>query len=408
MKLRVLIFSDSYLPKIDGIGISTDRFTRLLAKEGHEFVVVCPRYSKDDFEKVGKRIQIIRLPNRSLPSYPDVRLVLPKYRKLKKMIKEFKPHLIHFQTPGILGTVAGFLARKYKIPLVGTYHTMMNELGEYISPYRLLKLDRLVQKILQGTKLSKLSDHKVAHKKQKSLTNKLIYKITNSVYEQGKLIISPSILIKQELEKQKVKVPVVVVSNGMDLKKFSGKPRKLSKKPKLLHVGRIGFEKNADVLVRSFVEVKKKIPEATFSIVGDGPALASVKELAIALKIDSSIDFPGFIRPEQLPEVYENHDFFWTASAMETQGLVALEASACGLPSVGVDAYALPELIIHGNNGFIAPPFDHLKIARYAVSILTDAKLYKKFSANAIQVAARHDVKKSAKKLLKVYEKVIK
>jgi len=192
----------------------------------------------------------------------------------------------------------------------------------------------------------------------------------------------------------------------MDLSVFRGAVKKApGSPPRLLHVGRISFPKNCDVVLEAFALIRRSVPGATLTIVGDGPALASLKTLAERLGIADAVDFPGFVPRSELPALYPRYDLFLTASTMETQGLVVLEAIASGLPCVGVDAYALPELIHHGENGFIARPFDPEEMAGMALEILRDPARFSAFSAAGLRIASEHDIVRCALRLEDVYRR---
>jgi 1,2-diacylglycerol 3-alpha-glucosyltransferase len=92
---------------------------------------------------------------------------------------------------------------------------------------------------------------------------------------------------------------------------------------------------------------------------------------------------------------------------METQGLVVLEAMACGLPCVGVNSFALPELIQNDVNGYTVEPGDFYTIAKKSIEILNDVEKFKKFSRNSIEIARGHDIYECAKKLESLYQQVI-
>ncbi|UZN06038.1 glycosyltransferase [Leptospira santarosai] len=405
--MRVLYFSDTFLPKVDGVAISMKNFADLLAKRGHTFTICCPKYGEEDFYHIGDSIRIERFRSGYLPSYSDIKVVLPSPTKIKRVIKEFEPDLVHIHTPGLLGLYGINATEKYGIPTIGTYHTLMSEQDMYLSFYRLLKLDKLFLKVSKSDKKLKMKDLGKIEKFDKfNIRKKIILKISNNIYERCDLIISPSHLIEKQLREFGLKTKIVVVSNGLDLTSFKGSIKQSTSAPKLLHVGRISYEKNCDVILNAFKLIHDEIPDSTLTIIGDGPALPSLKVQAQNLGVENFVTFTGFIKREQLPEEYPKYDLFLTASTMETQGLVILESIACGLPAVGVDSFAIPELIHDGRNGYIAKPFDVKGIAEKAVAILKDPPLYEKFSKESIKISKAHEMTACVDKMEEVYRTV--
>ncbi|EKR63855.1 glycosyltransferase, group 1 family protein [Leptospira weilii str. 2006001853] len=405
--MRVLYFSDTFLPKVDGVAISMKNFADLLAKRGHTFAICCPKYGEEDFYHIGDSIRIERFRSGYLPSYPDIKVVLPSPTKIKRVIKEFEPDLVHIHTPGLLGLYGINATEKYGIPTIGTYHTLMSEQDMYLSFYRLLKLDKLFLKASKSDKKLKMKDLSKIEKFDKfNIRKKVILKISNNIYERCDLIISPSHLIEKQLREFGLKTKIAVISNGLDLTSFKGSIKQLTSAPKLLHVGRISYEKNCDVILNAFKLIHDEIPDSTLTIIGDGPALPSLKIQARNLGVENAVTFTGFIKREQLPEEYPKYDLFLTASTMETQGLVILESIACGLPAVGVDSFAIPELIHDDKNGYIAKPFDVKGIAEKAVAILKDPPLYEKFSKESIKISKAHEMTVCVDKMEEVYQTV--
>jgi 1,2-diacylglycerol 3-alpha-glucosyltransferase len=403
--MRIAIFTDSFFPKIDGIAVSVQNFCERLEGRGHKFLICCPRYSEDDSEKIGQNIRVERFKSVALPSYPEMRVIIPGRTRLHKALREFRPDLIHIQTPGFMGQYGVSAGKIYSIPVVGTYHTMMSEVGMYVNPFRLLKLDKLLTRFRRKKKIaSKLG--KLTRKKPASIGGKLLYKLANRLYDKCQIIISPSELIRNDLVRNKIKAPVTVVSNGIDLSLFQGDIRTFpEREPRLLHVGRIAPEKNTEEVIRAFAILKRSMPDARLTVVGDGPVLLDLKREASELGVGDSVNFTGYISRSELPKIYADHDLFITASAMETQGLVALEAIATGLPAIGVDAFALPELIQHGRNGYIVEPHNVKEIAAAAVRLLKDPETFARFSAESIRIAGVHGHEICTDKLEKVYRK---
>ena len=391
--MRILYFSDTFLPKIDGITVSIKNFSELLSLRGHEFIICAPAYGQDDFERLNDKIKIERFLSVSLPSYPDVKVVVPSRSRIKKIIKQFQPDLIHIHTPGMLGLYALNVADMLGIPVIGTYHTLVSEQEGYLSVYRLLKLDKLFLKVSRFDKLNIKDLFKLLKTDSFNINKKVILKLCNYFYDRCDLILSPSHLLKDQLLEFGIKKPVKVISNGLDLARFQGQVKQLnSHSPKLLHVGRISYEKNCDVVIQAFKLINEKLPESTLTIIGDGPALGSLKVLVTKLGLDAKVTFTGLVPHTELHTYYPKFDLFVTASTMETQGLVVLEAIACGLPAVGVKAFAIPELIKEGKNGYNAKPFQHTEMAELALKVLGSPELYSEFSKNSLEVSKDHDL----------------
>lgn len=408
--MRVLYFSDTFLPKTDGVAVSIKNFSELLALRGHQFCICAPKYGDGDFDRMTDNIQVVRFRSGYLPSYPDIKVVLPSPGKIKRIIEDFKPDLIHIHTPGLLGLYAVNAAERFGVPTIGTYHTLMAEQEMYVSFYRLFKLDKLFFKANKFKKKLNIDElDKIVKFDNFNIRKKIILKICNDIYNRCDVVISPSHLIKEQLIEYGITRPITVVSNGMDLKRFQGTPKTYTSgdAPKFLHVGRISYEKNCDVVLNAFKTIHEHYPKATLVIIGEGPAIPSLERQAEHLGIQASVSFKGFIPNAVLHEEYPKYDVFLTASTMETQGLVVLEAIACGLPAVGVDAFALPELIRHGENGYIAKPFDSKGIAQGALEIIRNPEEYAKFSKNSIQIASGHDMEKCVDAMEEVYSKVI-
>ncbi|MEJ2267537.1 MAG: glycosyltransferase [Nanoarchaeota archaeon] len=180
-----------------------------------------------------------------------------------------------------------------------------------------------------------------------------------------------------------------------------------SSKMKILHVGRLSYEKNVDVLIFSIKKIIKQYPNIVFDIIGEGPAEDYLKKIAKKLKLQNNINFLGYIPRENLPRIYNSHDIFITASTMETQGLVILEAMASGLPIVAVNKYAIPNLVHHNENGFLAKPGDSNEISKFVIQLIKNKKLRKEFGKNSFELSKKHDLVEVVKKMEEIYKKAI-
>jgi|TARA_B100001971_G_C18258590_1_gene584524 glycosyltransferase involved in cell wall biosynthesis len=428
--MKIAIFTDTFYPKLDGIVTSITNSMKELAKKGHEIIIFAPNYKNKTVIKLHPNITVYRCFSFSLLSYKEVKISIPPILKVIKKIKQFKPDIIHLHTPGTIGLLGIFCSKFYEIPSIGTYHTIISEQTTYLSLTRLTNLDKLIEIIKSKSpgimlnrgsyiksKLMYFTNKEVIKTiidlitfkivRNKKFNKRVMWKITCKFYNKCDLIIVPSESIIKGLKEYKVTKPIKVLSNGVNLNRFSPKKNyEAGRVFKIIHVGRVGFEKNIDVIVRSYNLLLKEKENVSLDIVGDGPAILSLKNLVKSLGLTNKIIFTGYMGGKKLVDEYKSGDIFVTASTMETQGLTILEAMSCGLPIVGVNEYAIPDLVIHNVNGYVAKPFDEVKIKEYLLKLMENPPLMKKFGRKSVEIAKTHDLKKVVNKLEGLYKRV--
>jgi glycosyltransferase involved in cell wall biosynthesis len=293
-----------------------------------------------------------------------------------------------------------------KRPVVGTYHTLISEVLVYASLKKSLgKYLRAIDKVISGVKadLGILEESNGSAKgKGESIPQRITWSAVNRVYGYCDVVICPSEAIKRELEKRGVKRRIEVVSNGVDLVMFKSK-KDYRSSLRVVHAGRLGFEKNVDVVIKAFARVAGQLPKAELVIAGDGPATGELKDLSRKLGIEKRVKFLGMIKREKLAGIYQSGDVFATASTMETQGMVVLEAMACGLPIIGVRKYALPDLVHEGENGFVVRPGNEKQMAAKMAELLSNPVLAKRMGIKSIEFVQKHEVGIMAKRLEGLY-----
>ena len=122
--------------------------------------------------------------------------------------------------------------------------------------------------------------------------------------------------------------------------------------------------------------------------------------------LSEDVRFLGKVLPPDLYELYKIGDVFATASEIETQGIVLIEAAACGLPLSAVDKGAVSEVCRNGENGYLCQPGNVAEISEAMVKILSDNKLREKFAKNSIKIAHEHDFEKTLDKFINIYRYV--
>ncbi len=378
--MRIAIVTELFLPVNNGVSTSVVNVVRLLSARGHRILVICPRPAvrvRADFDEnvevwncsAFERLRLFRNIDNFAISKPDVQVI--------RRLRAFRPDVIHSHTVSILGLAALFYAKIFGVPLIGTYHGFLPDLAEHVA---------LPRRIMGS-----------------NVTKELIWMLTLLYYGRCDVVIAPSKSTRRELLQRRLSRPILVISNGVDLQLFhQSMVRKTG--DVFLHVGRLAYDKRIEVVIKAFREMAGKRKGCRLVIVGAGPQESRFRRLA---GNDKSIEFKGFVDHRRLRQYYCRADVFVTASTIETEGLVILEAMACGLPVVGVNVRAIPDLVINGHNGFIAGRGDYHGMASLMEKLISDKDLRDRFSRNSALMAKRFSVQSSADKLEACYKSVM-
>lgn len=381
--VKIAYISDTYLPETNGIVTAIVRHSTALAARGHEFLILCPRYGKDDPEGVG-RVHVSRYNAVSAGSNEDTHVALPWLFGMVRTLRRFKPDVIHVHTPLPIGVTGVVAAKLLGIPNIQTYHSYVPGFMQYLDLRRLLKLDT-GPRVVKDTWFS--------------------WVFTRLLYNRADLLLAPSRTLVGELCRHRLKPPARYQTNGIDLAEFTPKADYAPTR-RIVHIGRLGYEKNADIVVRAFAIFSAGHPGWTLHILGEGPARPYLEKLAGELGVGASVEWSGFIGRPMLAETYRSADIFATASTIETQGIVVLEAMASGTPVVGADALAVPEMAHDGRDGIIVPPYDAQAMAEAFAHLADDDALRERLGRTAVNSVREHLLADAVDRLEGVYEAV--
>lgn len=391
-KMRIAIFSDNFYPEISGISDSIISLAKELDKLGHTVRFYVPRYSAENYKKLGltqqeialgKNISIVRLS--SVPYKTGTgqgRAVVPN-PFIYFNVKKFNPDVIHTQLFFGAGLDAVWCAKLLKKPLIGTNHTAVKEFMKY-SPF-----------------------------KSKWAADKTI-RYVNWYYGNCDFITAPSRSVTDEMKLYGLKKESLIISNPIDVQTFAPLKNKKELKKKfgfgnytVIHAGRISPERKIDVMVEALSFVKKEFPKVELVIAGNGTGQEELELLAEKLGVAASLKFLGFLSKPGLCEAYNAAEIFAITSTSDTQSMVMMQAMAVGLPVVGVNARALPEYI-NKNNGFVVEPDNPEALAKKIVFLLKTPATRKKLGSGARKFAANFGSEKIAESWEKIYENAIK
>ncbi|RLC89594.1 MAG: hypothetical protein DRI79_06465 [Chloroflexi bacterium] len=369
--MRVAITTDSFRDGLGGVATAVAALARTLRTAGHTVRI----FTAADPSHATLELDVAGFPALRYERLPGGRVVVAPVG-LARELAAFRPDVIHNHSMAAMGTQALAAARWLDVPILGTCHIY---LAGFLG-YAPLPLDRV------------------------PLMDEAAWRYTVTFFNRFPLVTAPSQVMARELIAHGLRVPVVAVSNGVDTRLFHPGPQISGKDSvTVLHVGRLSYEKNVDLLLRAFARVAEQHPTARLTIVGDGPDREALARLAGELGLGESVRFTGFVPHEQLPALYRAADLFATASTIETQGLVVLEAMACGLPVIGVDALALPEVVHHGVNGLLAPAGDEVALAQRLACLIADASLRHRMGAASRRLAERHSLERIAAQYERLY-----
>lgn len=360
--MKIALTTDSFVEGQGGVSTAVAALARNLRQCGHEVMVYTaadPSHEHSDLDVVGLRaLRYERLPGGRAPMAPI---------SLVQELADFHPAVIHNHSMGSMGLQSLAAARLLGIPILGTCHVFLAGFLKYAP----ISLDGV------------------------PLTKDLAWRYTTTFFNHFPLVTTPSAAMQRELVANGLKVPVTVISNGVDTDLFSTASRMeddASHQPVVLHVGRLGYEKRVDMVIRAFFRLANDFPKARLMIVGDGSERTNLQASVNESGLSGQVDFVGAVPHSQLPTVYSQADIFVTASTIETQGLVVLEAMSSGLPIVGVDALALPELIHHEVNGLLVPPEDETAFSQATARLLSSADLPREMGCASRRLALEHSL----------------
>lgn len=379
--MKIVFFTDTYKPQINGVVTSIELFANELRRRGHEVYIFCPR-QENIFSREKKEKFVYRIPSFKFRPYPEYRGAIPTPGIFKK-IKNIRPDVIHVQTPASLGFIGMIMAKYMKIPLVMSYHTLLEE---YIKYFLL---------IFRGKSSIE------------SIAERIMKRYTKFFFNKADFVIVPSLVIKKSLKKYGVKRQVEILPTGINVSDFSVTRKPEKTKPTVIYVGRLGKEKSIDLVLKAFKLVLKK-KDCRLLIVGDGPDRKRLEGLSREMGVENSVEFIGYMEHGELIKsgLYSVADVFVSASTTETQGLTILEAFAGGCPVVVADALGFRDFVKNGKNGFLFRPRNANELSEKIYNVLNNRKLRQRLSANANKSAEMYDIKICANRLENIYKKL--
>ncbi|MDR1411667.1 MAG: glycosyltransferase [Spirochaetaceae bacterium] len=397
--MKIAMFTDAYWPRVNGVTVSVDTFSRALIKNGHEVMIVCADYpdSGGGFLSGGNREdgaapympKIVRVP--SIPVIISKEDRLAKFSKwfwVAKQVELFHPDIIHINTEFIIAEFGFFYGKIYNLPVLYTFHTMWEDyIANYMPPMIPVLLCRLFARFL-------------------------LKNILRSPYK----IIVPTPQIEEVVKKYKIKKETFLLPTGIDpaifehsgaetagfREKFEGRYPVLRGKRILLFAGRIAREKNLGFLLEVLPAIRSRYPETVLLFAGNGPDLEYFMQEAEDKGLGECCVFTGYMERSDLALVYAMSDIFVFPSLTETQGLVTLEAMFSGIPVVAIGEMGTA-MVMGGDNGGFMVKNDPGEFTARVLDLLGDPGLYRRKSEEARLHASAWSIDSLTRKLETIY-----
>ena len=380
--MRILMISDVYFPRINGVSTSTQIFREELIRRGHTVTLIAPHYPNSPEED-----DIIRIPSRQVLFDPEDRMMKGKeVMALLPMLRNEHYDLLHIQTPFVAHHLGIKLAAALNIPCIETYHTFFEEYLFHYVPF-------------------------VPKAWMRALARYFTRKQCNAVDS----VVVPSTAMSEILEHYGVTTSMKIIPTGMELNKFHGcngaafraHYRIPPSRPTLVHIGRVAHEKNIDFLLRMLQQLRMQIADVLLIIAGEGPALPHLRKLTDKLGLRDHVLFVGYLsRADALLDCYCAGNAFVFASRTETQGLVLLEAMALGVPVVSTAVMGTKD-ILQPQRGALVAQEDPVKFAETVKHLLDNEFLHKRLSKEARDYVKEWSAPMMAERLLEYYQQLI-
>lgn len=372
--MRIVYFTDTYYPEINGVANTLSRLHEYLDRQGIEHIFFAPEYADEAAEH-----EVYRFKGFQIPFSPNSRLavMMPYHSAIKKKVMDYKPDLIHIVTEFTMGQEGLRVARETGIPVVMSYHTNIEQYLEYF------------------------------HAK---LLEKPVRSYFKKFHSYACLNLCPSMQTLKQLAKQGYQ-NLDLWTRGVDTQlyhpdKKSGKWRKQFGEEKFicLYVGRLSFEKGLDYYLETIKELNQEGlgKSMEFIFAGDGPYRETLENCGI-----ENVRLTGFVRGELLAELYADADAFIFPSGTETFGNVLLEAMASGLPCVCVDKGGVTDFAKDGINATVVPYHDGKALFRAIKRLVQSPLLRERLSMGALHTARERNWNSVMENLVHSYEAVV-
>ena len=369
-QMRIALFTETFLPKIDGIVSILCLLLQRLQEQGHRVILFGPPGGPSEYAGA----EIVGVGGPRVPFYPELHMNIPR-RFVWERVKAFQPDLIHVVNPVALGPFGLLFARWLKTPTVASFHT---DLPRYVQFYGAGFIVPAVRSYLR------------------------------TLHNQADVNLCPSTTVRGELKQHGFR-RVRWWKRGIDTDLFTpgaahaevrnwltnGHPDEFL----VVNVGRQAPEKQLELLR----ETVSPLPGVRLALIGDGPSHQHLRKVFA----DTPTVMTGYLRGQALVDAYRSADAFIFPSTTETFGLVALEAMACRLPVIAARTGGVLDTVIDGYIGLFYDPAQPVEIRGLVERLRDDPHLRNQLAENALSHARSRSWRATMDQLVEYYRSAI-
>lgn len=389
--MRIAYLTQSYPPMISGAALTVEKLASDMVARGHQVLVIAASDREKPYHTYKDNLTVMRLNSVHNPMRVNQRFLLFPRFAIIKALNKFRPDIIHAHEPLQTAWAGITYAQRHHIPITLTVHQLPWFAASYLP------------------KIPALRNH----------VESVLWTYARWLIRHFTSVIAPSHTTSGLLASV-IGIKTITISNGIDLEKFHpplssddetatrSRLNLPSNVPIILHVGRLDTDKSVDKVICAAAQAIRE-SEAHLLVVGNGSEKNSLVNLCHSLGISDRVHFTNLISDKQyLSEIYRTATLFITASEIETQGIVLLEATASGLPIVAVDATCIPEIVHDQISGILAQPGDTGALGDAIIRLLAHPDQALRMGQAGRKLAQQHNIQYTMETHEKLYGESIK